>query len=509
MTGSPHTPASGVPGPRTGSALPARLRIVAWILLTAALGLLAVVLTVRSALLTDVEANANADVVQEIDEFRTFAERGLDPATNAPFSDGDRLLRLYLERQFSGDDEVLLGWDSAAAAAGRPALLVQATGDSDGLQSDPETVRELVEGPENSGIVTVGEDELRWGRIGVVTASGAPGGTFLVAVALEPGRAAVDEVMELVILVSLGGLVLVTAIAFVVAGQILAPIRATGRAIASLARPGLDRRVDVRGRDDVASVALAVNALLDRLDRSAADQQAAVAGAVGRVRSELAVLGSPQTDPVLRDATVRSVSGVLDDLDRYAASGVPGFCRPVDVDLADLGEALAADVAARDPRWTGTGRLRGPARLDPDLIRTALSRLCAHAEQRDDTGEALQATWRTVAAPDGTTQLEVEVLDGAPPPSAADGERAFVPSAGGTADGLGTALVAAVAEAHDGIVWTQERRGGTGTGFAVPVSSVEADSDGPAPSEPGAGDAPTAGPGGTATPGQAGKSVRS
>ncbi|HYH76732.1 MAG TPA: hypothetical protein VD841_04430, partial [Arthrobacter sp.] len=55
---------------RLGSSVPARWRIAGWILLTTALTLLAVMLTMRSLLLNGAQAQAHQDISQELQEFR-------------------------------------------------------------------------------------------------------------------------------------------------------------------------------------------------------------------------------------------------------------------------------------------------------------------------------------------------------------------------------------------------------------------------------------------------------
>ena len=61
-----------------GSRVSARWRIVGWIVLTTAIALLAVVVTMRSLLQGQVDQAADAGIVQEVEEFRTFVDEGVD-----------------------------------------------------------------------------------------------------------------------------------------------------------------------------------------------------------------------------------------------------------------------------------------------------------------------------------------------------------------------------------------------------------------------------------------------
>lgn len=108
--------------------VPARLRIAAWIVLTAAAGLAALVLTVHSALQADVARRANAQVVQELAEFRQFAATGVDPQTAKPFASITRLFEVYLSRQQPEDAEIIIGWLADSDLAGDPRSTPDLTG---------------------------------------------------------------------------------------------------------------------------------------------------------------------------------------------------------------------------------------------------------------------------------------------------------------------------------------------------------------------------------------------
>ncbi|MDR9905588.1 hypothetical protein [Enterobacter hormaechei] len=60
-----------------GSRISARWRIVGWIVLTTAIALLAVVVTMRSLLQGQVDQAADAGIVQEVEEFRTSSPNSL------------------------------------------------------------------------------------------------------------------------------------------------------------------------------------------------------------------------------------------------------------------------------------------------------------------------------------------------------------------------------------------------------------------------------------------------
>ena len=79
-----------------------------WVVLVVLfVSLLSVVVVVRETLHLSVTNRANADVVQEIEEFRTFTDEGVDPETSKPFTSAERLLTVYLSRQRPGTGEAI------------------------------------------------------------------------------------------------------------------------------------------------------------------------------------------------------------------------------------------------------------------------------------------------------------------------------------------------------------------------------------------------------------------
>ena len=201
--------------------VPARWRIVGWILLTTAITLVAVGFTVRSLLIADVARDANTAIDQEISEFEAFAAQGVDPTSARPFTSAERLLAVYLSRQIPASDEVLLGLVDTQVIA------VDRSGGDNGpydLIADTALLAELRTGTANSGVTPTEAGEMRWARVPV----GAPddGDAFLlVAVFTEDALAEADHTIRVLAAVALGGLLLTALFGWFVAAQILMPIR--------------------------------------------------------------------------------------------------------------------------------------------------------------------------------------------------------------------------------------------------------------------------------------------
>lgn len=471
-----------------GSAIPARLRIVGWIVLATSLGLLAVGLTIRSALLTDVARSANSDVEQEVDEFRTFADRGLDPGTGAPFADAERLLTLHLERQFVDESEVLIGF---VAGAAQPVVTQAVTQDSS-LAADADLVRRIVDGAPTAGTATTADGDFRWGKAVVAPTAASPGGAFVVAHFTGAAEAGVAEVVRRIALVCLGGLLLTAGIAYAVAGQILAPVRTVRRAASRITRADLGQRIDVRGRDDVAALALTFNAMLDRLQGAFTAQQRFASAAEQHLRGPLAVLADHRTAPAARDEAGRSAAAVLDDLAVLAASEAPDFLSPLPVDLAVLTQRLAAEVRALDRRaWVVEAAADGSVCLDETRVCQAVRRLALNALEQPSDGAPLRLGVALDRSEDGDSAIEIWVQDGGPgfTPERASSvlDRYGDATADAAGAGLGLAVVRAIADAHDGSAWVESDPGhGARVGLRLPAvrPSAHAGDDRPVPSGP-------------------------
>ena len=167
-----------------------------------------------------VDRTANDDVVQELDEFRTFASEGVDPTTAEPFDSPERLLRLYLGRQIPAANEVHLGMDSARVfAVDRSAdASSPVDGEPYNLAEDGQLIEEIRTSTAPSGIADSPVGPVRWGKVSINDSDS----TFVIAVFTGPDRAEVDAMIRVFAWGSVAGLALTALFGYVVAGQILA-----------------------------------------------------------------------------------------------------------------------------------------------------------------------------------------------------------------------------------------------------------------------------------------------
>lgn len=481
------------PGPDDATSIPAQWRIVGWILLTTALVLLALGVTVRTQLMTEVDRTANADVVQELDEFRTFAREGVDPTTARPFADAERLLRLYLGRQIPARDEVHLGMDGARVFS------VDRSGGDPGpydLAADRTLVEQIRTSDAPSGIADSPAGPVRWGKLTIDGDAPETEATFVIAVFTGAERERVDGTMRVFTWGALGGLALTALFGYLVAGQILAPVREVRTVAEGIQESDLTRRVPVQGRDDISQLAQTFNAMLDRIESAYDTQRRFVDDAGHELRTPITVIrGHLETmdlegpeDPAARAETMRLVDSELDRMSRIvsdllvmAKAERPDFVRPRPVDTAELlldVESQAEQLG--DRRWELVEIAEGEARVDPQRVTQAVLQLASNAVTHTGVGGRIRIGSRWVGE-GADRRLAVSVTDDGPGVTQEDAERIFrrfdrgaTGTSGSGGAGLGLSIVTAIAAAHGGTV-ALDSVPGEGATFTLDLPAPETD----------------------------------
>lgn len=384
-----------------------------------------------------------------LDGVRTAAEAGLEQVSSRVESDG------------------------AGAVTDYEDVLVQVIGDGGSV---------LAHGEDADAPALSTADESRWSHDGerwllVSDDVDLPGGgeaTLVYGVSLEQTDTAIRTA---VVLLAVGVPVLVLVLGVVtwsVTGRSLRPVERMRTEVETIRAAQPDARVVVPDTgDEIARLATTMNAMLDRLDRSAAGQRRFVSDASHELRSpiasirqhaEVAAAHPDRTDvgefsDVVRSEAVRLqdlVTGLL-ELSRLDEGGT-GTRRPVDLD--DLALGAVARARARVPagatddstiRVDGSGisaaRVLGDERLLTGVVRNLVDNAVRHAVSRVTVALVEQ---------DGAAVLTVDD-DGAGVP-AGERDRVFERfvrldearsrDAGGA--GLGLAIVRDAVRAHGG-----------------------------------------------------------
>jgi two-component system OmpR family sensor kinase len=474
---SEQTTDRGPLGRPPGAALfrSARTRILASVLGLLVFSTAASLLVDRTLLLDQVGERVDESLTQEVRELRRLVEDGRNPTTGRPFgTDVAAIFRVFLQRNVPSEGEEFFTFvdgrpfrSTASERLGRELLA---------------TLPQLatVRGSRRADD-SLSDGEARYLAVPVVI-DRRQRGVFVVTAALAREEAEVTDALTTTAIVSFAVLVLASAIAILVAGRVLAPIRQLTDTAQAITESDLTRRIPVEGRDELAELASTFNAMLDRLEEAFATQKEFVADAghelrtpITVIRGHLELLGD---DPKERKEIVELVTDELDRMARMvdellllAQAERPDFLQLEDVDLDVLTEELMAKAQAlADRRWEleaiGTGRLTA----DRQRLTQALMNLMRNAAEHTADGDRIAVG---SSLDDGYARLWVE--DCGPGVSTADRGRIFERFARGRGgrpasdgSGLGLAIVKAVAEAHGGWV-TVESEPGTGARFGVVV----------------------------------------
>lgn len=297
-------------------------------------------------------------------------------------------------------------------------------------------------------------------------------GVFVAAVLTAEQQAGVNKVTNLQIEVGAIALLLGSALAWLVAGRVLRPVRDTTELARRITETDLHERIPARGRNEVSALAFTFNRMLDRLEAAMAAQRSFLADAGHELRTPITVIQGNLDTLTVTDADdaetltivadeIGRMSRMVDELLLLAGSERPDFLQREPADLTALTRSLAAKARALDDRpWLLTAAADGLAMLDPQRITQAVMQLAANAVAHTPAGSAVELS---SAVSDG--RLEFVVADHGPgiPREARDKvfERfARLDTRRTDGTGLGLSIVAAIAAAHGGRVLVGDRDGG-------------------------------------------------
>jgi len=464
-----------------------RVRILAsYVLLLLIAGIISV-LVVRQVLLVRLDDRVEADLAQEVDEFRKLAE-GTDPETGERFGDNvKRIFDVYLQRNVPGEGEQLLTIPRTGVTSRR----ATENANIDFPGSYISTWRQLEE-TERGEIDTVA-GEARYVALPIEDEGGRTVGTFVVAFFTEAEREEVDEAVRIVGLVALGVLIFGTGFAFAVSGRVLSPLRQLRDGVRSVSGTSLSRRVPVEGDDDLADLGRSFNAMLDRLESAFSTQRDFIRDISHELRTPIAVVRGHiellaegrLTEEGERSAAMALVTGELDRMSRFvddllllAKAEQPDFLQLETIALDELCEDTIGNARALAPReWGVDARSSRLIVGDRQRLSQALMSLISNAVSHTADGDRIEVG----ATVDGAT-ARVWVADSGEGVPRAEQRRIFERFARGhtsrqryEGSGLGLAIVRAIAEAHGGDV-TVESEPGAGARFelALPVEGPDA-----------------------------------
>lgn len=472
--------------------LSVRGRVLASVLTMAALGM---AVTGGTAFLIQdrlVDAGITLALQQEVEEFHRMAASGVDPQTGAPFTKVERLLRFAIEGNVPHRNETYLTLLNGA-------VLGHEGGDRPiTLEAEEPILRVVAETASSPGVsirdVQTSAGEARLAIVPVSLPGDPETGTYVMAFAIDRGRDDLIRVATIYLVASIGSLILVGIVGWVVAGRLLKPLRTLRESSQRISETDLSERIPVEGNDDISALTRTYNQMLDRLQDAIDTQRRFLDDAGHELRTPLTILRGQLE--VLDAADPFDVAEtrllLLDEIDRMgrmveelillSKAQRPDFLVLESIDLAHFTDALFDKARALGDRgW----RLeeRGDVRFTGDAHRLtqAMMELALNAVK-------FSADGTTISIGSGCVDGEVRlwVRDTGVGITAGEVDRIFErfhrvsSSMGVEGSGLGLSIVGAIATAHGGTVDVQSEAG-IGSTFTIVLPQPNGGAvDGPA-----------------------------
>jgi two-component system, OmpR family, sensor histidine kinase MprB len=244
-------------------------------------------------------------------------------------------------------------------------------------------------------------------KLRVLTSGTGPNGAVLIAQPLTEVDHELSHLLLILALIGAGGVVLAALLGALVARTALAPIgRFTQRTESLTGNLDLSRRLDVRGRDELARLADSFNGTLDALERSVQAQRHLIADAshelrtpISSLRANIQILGEAERLAPEEQASLRAdIVAELDELTALVGDVVElarGAAPDGAVDDVRLDEVVRGAVASARRR----GELSFELSLEPTIVRgqadrigRAVSNLVDNARKWSPEGAAVEVT---------------------------------------------------------------------------------------------------------------------
>ena len=428
----------------------------------------------RAVSLERLDRSVDENLDQERSELERLAS-GTDPSTGQPFgSDVNAIFETFLSRNQPSDGEAFFTFVGGVPGPSTPAPLRLDLDDEIGARWAALTVGEWGQFDTDAGPVRYLAVPLQF--------EGRTSGVFVVANFVRAERDDIESTVFVSVLVTTAILVIASAVAWLVAGRLLRPVRQLTEAAESISDTDLSRRIPVEGHDEIARLANRFNEMLDRLSSSFALQRAFIDDAghelrtpITIVRGHLELMGD---DPQDRRDTVALVTDeldrmarIVDDLLVLAKSEQPDFVRREPVEVADLTADLLLKASALGHRaWRLGESAEGEVDLDPQRIAQAVLNLARNAVEHSAPGSEIVISSRRT-----DDELHIAVTDHGVGIDQGELERVFERFARGRSSarrsdgaGLGLAIVRSVAAAHGGRIDVASEVGG-GSTFTIVV----------------------------------------
>ncbi len=424
----------------------------------------------QTLLFSAVEARVREDLLEEVEEF---------DETYADWSESDQssveslsiAIDNFMDSTLPEDDNFLIALLDGNVYRTNPGVLPAAVGPESDIfdqwievKDDDIQGQQLTDDPEVGKVVYI---------VKPLVVDGTPRGQFVIAHLSAGERQEALAGFNIFMQVVSGLLVLALALAWVLTGRLLRPVKALAQTARTINETDLSERIEVMGTGELAELATTFNAMMDRLQNSFNSQRNFINDAGHELRTPIAIvqghLELMGDDPAEQAETVDLV---LDELDRMGRmvnelilivkSEHPNFLRPETLDVANFCTDLfakAQTLANRNWHLVVDTHVRIVA--DPQRLTGALLNLLNNAAQHTQPGDYIELGCRRQG-----DYVEFWVKDTGEGIPIAEQSRVFDRFARvqytkrqSEGSGLGLAIVRAIAEAHGGQVGVSSQPG--------------------------------------------------
>jgi two-component system OmpR family sensor kinase len=457
----PHAAARRFPG------FTVRTRIAISVAVLVGLALAGAGLLVYALEAARIERAVGDQVDQELAEFATLRNEGVDPdaTSKRDFDDLRGLIEVFLQRNVPDGDELLVGyWDGAPQVV------------SDSVRQpllDLPAFNRSVEARLTAG----GTDRIdtEWGEV-LLTVQPVRDttrtGALVIAHFLEDDQTELNRVMQTYAIVSALSLGLITAVAAAQAGRLLRPLRTLRQTAEEITVTDLSRRIPESGYDDISALTRTFNEMLGRLETAFGGQRQFLDDAGHELKTPLTVIRGHMelVDPKDPDEVELTRELLLDEIDRMsrlvedltmlAKSDRPGFLQYDAVHIGQLTSTIfEKSRALGDRAWTLDEGADVWAWVDEQRITQAMLQLAQNAVKHTEEGAEIGIG----SQQDNEQRLQLWVRDaghGVPDEDKAlvfeRFGRSTVPPQNDEGFGLGLSIVGAIASAHGGTVRVED-----------------------------------------------------
>lgn len=378
----------------------------------------------------------------------------------SPAEQADRVLSDYYESEVGGSNKQLLVVADGEAIASVGPELGTVTPTIASLTSGGDEAVSLSDGQTASGPVRILARPL-------LGTDGAPDDYDLVIVlSTEEQQGFVDRAFRDAVLVAAGTLLLMSPLAWLVAGRVLRPVELLAETAEDITAHDLGQRLPVQGTAEMADLIRSFNAMVDRLEGAVNEQRRFLNDASHELRTPLTVMRghlevARKKPDKAADATAVALTEldrmgrIVDDLLVLARANEIGFLRLAPVDSDDFLSSILNRVSGMsDHRWVADAVPLGVVHADVQRLDQVMLNLCVNAARHTPPGGEIGIGAELVA---GTLRMWVrDTGEGIP---ASEHTRIFERFQRGSSlrttgkgAGLGLSIVRAIAEAHGGSV---------------------------------------------------------